>query len=74
MKEKLQMTENLPDGVGRKELKAIGHRLCSGQKALQRTKQKAGKSQPQTDEGKKLERRWQKDTATEVRILMQFQR
>lgn len=44
MKEKLQMKENLPDGVGRKELKAIGHRLCSGRKALQRSKQKAGKS------------------------------
>lgn len=46
------MTENQPDGVGRKELKAVGHRLCSEPKALQRIKQKVGKNQAQTVKGK----------------------
>ena len=62
------MTENQPDGVGRKELKAVGHRLCSEPKALQRVKQKVGKNQAQTVKGEISERRWQEDTATEVRF------
>ena len=62
----MQVTENQPDGVGRKELKATGHRLCSEPKALQRIKQKVGKNQAQTVKGKISERGWQKDTATEL--------
>lgn len=62
------MTENQPDGVGRKESKAVGHRLYSEPKALQRIKQKVGKNQAQTVKGKISERRWQEDTATEVRF------
>lgn len=62
------MTENQPDGVGREELKAVGHRLCSEPEALQKIKQKVGKNQALTIKGKILETRWHKDTATEVRF------
>lgn len=62
------MTDYQPDGVGRKELKAIGHRLCSEPKALQMIKQKVGRNQAQTVIGNIYKMRWQKDTATEIRF------
>lgn len=51
------------------ELKAVGRRICSEPKVLQRIKQKVdknvGKNQAQTVKGKISERKWQEDTATE---------
>lgn len=63
------MTENQPGGVGREDMKAVGHRLCSEPKVLLRIKQKVDKNQARIVKGKLSEGRWQGNTDTKVRSL-----
>jgi len=54
----LKMTDNQPDGQGRKELRAVRHRQCSEPKALHTIIQKVGRNQAQTVKGNIYEMRW----------------